>query len=515
MHRPRTLGALLALVLLFGAAAGAQQPLVLGTTDNPPTLEPTESYDFPGWWIIAHTHDGLLQLNPHTEALEPALATSWEISDDGLVYTFHLREGVTFTDGTPFNAEAVKFSFERALKLNGDPVFLIGDIQKVEALDETTARITLGHPDATFLGKLAFDAPAFIVSPTSYTAETVDETEKVTAVQGTIGTGPYRLAQYRPDEIAVLEAYEGYWGPKPPIQQVIVQYFPDASSLALAMRSGSLDVAWRSLNAEDLTAFRRDPRVQVIEGEGGLSLRYIVFDVTFKPFDDARVRQAIAHAVDRDAIIQQAFGGFNRPAYSMVPIGLPFRLETYPHRNLEEARTLLAQAGYTQAEPLSINLWFDASGHYTDREADVAAVLKASLEETGVIQVQLQPLEWGTMVDKFTSGELGFFLLGWYPDYLDPDNYIDPWYSTAGGKSLGTFYSNEEVDRLLVLGRSFVDDARRGQIYRQLQRIQFRDAATIPLWYNTLEHFAVAKPNVKNLLLPADMRLPLWLVEKE
>src|SRR5690606_11683381 len=178
------------------------------------------------------THEGLLRLNPFTEELEPGLATEWSVSEDGLTYTFRLRRGVTFTDGAPFNAAAVKRSFERALQLNGDPVFLIGDIRRIDAIGEDQVVIHLNNPDATFLSKLAFVGPAYITSPNTPLLASAEETYAITNPRGTVGTGPYRLVQYQPDVIAVLEAYDGYWGEKPKTQRIIIRYFPSASSLA-------------------------------------------------------------------------------------------------------------------------------------------------------------------------------------------------------------------------------------------------------------------------------------------
>lgn len=503
-----------AILLAPGAALAQSDTIIIGTTDNPTKLDPTDSYDFPGWWTAAQTHEGLLSLDPFTEELRPALATHWEVSEDGRSYTFHLRRGVTFTDGAPFNAAAVKRSFERALQLNGDPVFLIGDIRQIDVVDDYQVVIHLNEPDATFLSKLAFVGPAYITSPNTPLLDSAEETYAITNARGTVGTGPYRLVQYQPDVVAVFEAYDGYWGEKPKTRRIIVRYFPNASSLALAMRSGEIDIAWRSLNPEDLIALSQMENLQRVEGVGGLAVRYLVFDVTYPPFDNRLIRQAIAYAVDRDAIIAKAFGGFNTPAYTMVPEGVPYRYETFPRRDLDKARELLTQAGYSTANKLSINLWYDSSGHYA-KEADVAVVVKASLEETGLIDVQLQGVEWGTLVERWTSGQTGFFLLGWYPDYLDPDNYLDPWLSTEGGKSLGTFYSHPAVDLMLREGRATTSEEVREAIYRMLQQLEAEDVPVIPLWYDTVQHNAIAKRSIKGLYLPADMEIRLAMLEKE
>jgi peptide/nickel transport system substrate-binding protein len=510
--------ALALFVAASGVTAARSDTIIIGTTDQPDKLEPADSYDMPGWWTISQTHEGLLRLNPRTEEVEPCLATSWTISKDGLTYTFQLRRGVTFTDGAAFNAKAVKQSFERALKLNGDPVWLIAGIKAIDVIDDYTVRFTLSAPDATFLNKLAFISPAYITSPNTFTGRTAAETFAVTNTRGTQGTGPYKLVQYRKDEIAVLEAYDGYWGEKPRTKRIIIRYFPGqagASQLAMAMRRGDIDIAWRTLNPEDLDSFKSDPNVQVVAGVGGLSVRYAVFNVQFKPFDNKLIRQAFSYAVDRDAIIAKAFGGHNTPAYSMVPKGLPFRYETYPQRNLNRARELLRQAGYSESNKLSINLWYDSSGHYSMKEADVAALVKSAIEETGLVSIKLQPVDWGTFVKKFTGGETGFFLLGWYPDYLDAENYLSPFLSSIGSPSLGVFYSDPKMDAMLADILAVNDAKQRDALFKKIQEEMAETVPVIPLWYNTVEHNAVAKKSVKGLYLPADMEIRLRDLEIE
>ncbi|HEX6970826.1 MAG TPA: ABC transporter substrate-binding protein, partial [Limnochordia bacterium] len=205
MRIHRVLGLWLAVLLAAGVgspalrAASATNTIIIGTTDRPTVLEPAMSYEFPGWWVIGRTHDFLYNLDPRTERPVPALATDYEVSEDGLTYTFHLRRGVTFTDGAPFNAEAVKFTFERNLKLNGDPVWLIQGIEEIRVVDPYTVQFVLSAPDATFLQKLSFTAPAAILSPNTFTAATVQETQRTTDRTGTIGTGLYRIAQFVPD----------------------------------------------------------------------------------------------------------------------------------------------------------------------------------------------------------------------------------------------------------------------------------------------------------------------------
>lgn len=481
--------------------------LVVGTTDRITTLDPADSYDYWSSNVIFNTHDGLVETKPGGTEIEPVLAKNWKVSRDGLTYTFFLREGVTFTDGTPFDANAVKYSLERTIKLGGDPAFLIADvITNVTVVDRYTLEIKLKKPDATFLGRLAFTC-AFPISPTSAPADKF--TTKWTA-----GTGPYKVVEYVPEERVVYELYENYWGPKPKITTIVEIFYADATALRLAIETGEVDVAFRTFEVDDVTALEKKSGLKVIRGEKTMSIRYNVFNVTQPPFDNKLVRQAISYAMNRKAICDRIFAGVNKPLYSMVPPGLWSHIDAFPERDLEKARELLKQAGYSEKNPLKITLWYTPK-HYGTMEADVAVVEATSLEETNMIKVDIKYAEWATYIDYFTKGILGFFLLGWYPDYIDPDNYVDPFVSTSGGKSLGTFYSSPAMDALLITAREVVDIETRVKLYEKIQKIISEEVPVLPLWFNVLQHIAVVKEDVKGVLLDPSMWFRYSTISKE
>ena len=509
----------LALTLAVGAVASAGSTVIIGTTDRVTQLEPANSYDYWTWHVLQQTTETLVTTEPGTGRIVPSLAERWEISPDARVYTFFLRQGVRFTDGTPFNAEAVKWSFERALRLDGPEggVGLIKGIDHIEVLDPYTVRFTLKESDATFLSRLADPiAPSMIFSPNSMPADAFVNGQYA-------GTGPYRLVRYDPDQMVVLEAFEGYWGPKPKTDRIIEVMYADASALRAALEAGQIDVGFRTFNPEDIPSLEQDPRFTVIRGEGSLSVRYLVFNVTQKPFDDVRVRQAIALAVDRERLVEDVFGGLNTPLYSMVPKGLWSHVEAFPKRDVAQAQQILQSLGYSASNPLRITLWYTPS-HYGTTEADVAAVLKDSLEQTGLIRVDVQSLEWGTYTTRFSEGALGLFLLGWYPDFLDPDNFLAPWLVEAPA-SLGTHLDKStnatdrafyrEFVRLLTAAKHVPDQDIRADFYVQAQQKLAESAILIPLWQNNLQHLAIARRNVKGIVLDPSMNLRTWLIYKE
>jgi peptide/nickel transport system substrate-binding protein len=225
------------------------------------------------------------------------------------------------------------------------------------------------------------------------------------------------------------------------------------------------------------------------------------------------VRQAIAYAVDRDAVTTIAFQGTHAPLYSMVPMGMWSHIDAFPTRDLDVAKDLLTVAGYSEASPLEMDLWWTPT-HYGPTEADVATVLKDNLEETGMIVVTLQNTEWATYKEYTNAGSMPVFLLGWYPDYLDPDNYTWSWGHSDAADDMGIFYANDEMDALLEAGQTAAtlrgDD--RLKIYEDAQKLWVEDPPTIPLTQGAL--LVVAQPDVTGIVLDPNMLFHYFLLAK-
>jgi len=249
-------------------------------------------------------------------------------------------------------------------------------------------------------------------------------------------------------------------------------------------------------------------------------IRYILFNVTQPPVDDPLVRQAICYAVDRDAIKDQVFSGTVDPIYTMVPkVDPPFfgAIDVFPHRDLAKAKALLKKAGYDENNPLKLNLWYTPK-HYGTTEADVAAVLKGSLEETGVIQINIQSLEWGAYTERMSQGGFDMFLLGWHPDYLETSNCLAPW-TTEAPEGLGTFFNHhpnyEAYKDILEVATTTVDVKKRAKLYEAVQILSAQDVPWIPLWSMTDEMVIAMRPNVKGAFLNVTMDIYLWDIYKE
>ncbi|MGC9529134.1 MAG: ABC transporter substrate-binding protein [Candidatus Bipolaricaulaceae bacterium] len=508
--------AILGLAVAFGfAGLAASDILILGTTDRVTELSFANSYDHFTWHVLRNTTKALVTLEPGTDELIPGIAESWEISDDGLVYTFHLRPGVKFWDGAACDAAAVEWSLERTLRLDGPEggVGLIKPIIKdVEAVDDLTVKITLNYPDATFLIRMADNViPSLIYSPESTPADDFARGQYA-------GTGPYRLVEYVPDERVVLEAVDTYFGDAPKTKQIVWVMYTDAAALRAAIEAGDIDVAFRTLNPIDLVDLMDNPDLQVKAGPSA-SVRYMLFNVTQPPVDNPFVRQAITYAVDRDDIVEQVFSGLNKPIYTMVPAGLPpagASIPTFPKRDLEKARELLEMAGYTEASPLKVNLWYSPK-HYGTTESDVAAVLKQAIEETGMVEITIQSLEWGAYTERMSQGGFDMFLLGWYPDYLESSNFLAPW-TTESPEGLGTFFNYhpnfEAYKHILEVATTTLDEGKRARLYQAVQILSAQDVPWIPLWANLQQAYVVAQKDVQGLVLDLTMDLDLGLLYK-
>ncbi|MDR7426763.1 MAG: ABC transporter substrate-binding protein [Armatimonadota bacterium] len=513
---------LLAALLLAGGpaiapAAAPQDTIVLGTTDKITELSPENSYDYWTWHVFGQISEALVQFKPGTTDIVGQLAESWQIAPDGLSYTFRLRPGVTFTDGRPFDAASVKQSLETVLRRKGPEggVALIENIKTVEVVDTRTVRIRVKERDATFLSRMTWGvAPAHIYRFTGPANEY--------AKGRFVGTGPYRLAQYVPDQRTVYEAYPGYWGPQPRSKRVITVFYADASALAAAVEAGQVDVGFRTFNPEDIRRLQQSPRVSVLRGPS-LSVRYIVFNVTAKPFDDVRVRRAVAFALDRDRIARNVFGGINTPLYSMVPPGLWSHIEAFPKRNLDQARSLLREAGYSEGKKLTLILWLTPV-RYGNTEPDAGAVVKRAIEETGLASVEIKTQEWATYTKSMAAGQFGMFFLGWFPDFVDPDNFLSPWLIESP-EGLGTFLNKatsardkqyyDQFKQMLTQAKMTADRAERTRLYQQAQRLLAESAILVPMWSNNLQAYAIYQKNVKGIILNPDMSFRTWTVFKE
>ena len=485
------------------------KPIILGTTDKITVLDPAKCYDFYTWEIFNNIGEGLLKYKPGTTEIVPGIAESYEVSENGKVYTFHLRPGLKFTDGAPLDASAVKYSIDRVMKLGLDPSWLVSAfVEKVEVVDELTVKFILKKP-VSYFPSLVATVPYFPVSPKSYPADKTAEP--------LVGHyGPYKIKKWIRDVELVLEANPDYYGTPPKAKEFIIKFYKDASTLRLAVETGEIDIAWRTLKPTDILDLKARG-VLTVEEVPGPYIRYLVLRCNQAPFNDVRLRRAIAAAIDRDKICNEVYKGTVEPLYSMIPKGMWSHIdafkEEYGVRNLTLAKELLKEAGYSEANPFEFELWYTPT-HYGDLEADVALVIKESLEETGMMKVTLRSAEWATYAAEYIAkGVMPIFLLGWYPDYLDPDDYTTCFLHSKWSPDLGVFYNNSKMDELLDKASVAIDKAERTELYKEIQRLMAEEAPVIPFFQGKL--FIVFWPNVRGVILDPTMLLRYYLIYKE
>lgn len=510
----------LALALAMGVgglALGADEPLIIGTTDRVTELSFANSYDHFSWHVLRNTTDALTKVTPGTGELVGGIAESWDISADGLEYTFYIRPGITFWDGEACDAAAVKYSLDRSIRLDG-PEGALGLIKpyidRIEVVDPLTVKIYLTQADAVFLLRMSDQIGcSMIYSPTSVPEDDF-------AVGQYAGTGPYILVEHVPDQHVIYKAYDGYYGDAPKSVDVIELMYADAATLRAAIEAEDVDVVHRTLAPQDIEDMKDGTDVIVKFFPPSPGIRYILFNVTQAPVDVAQVRQAIAYAVDRDTLVAQVFSGTVDPIYTMVPnVDPPFfgALPTFPERDLDMAKTLLAQVGYTAENPLEVNLWYTPK-HYGTFEADVATVLKGSLEQTGVINITIQVLEWGAYVERMSGGGFDMFLLGWHPDYLESSNFLAPW-TTEAPEPMGTYFNHHPnygaYLRIMEVATTTVNIETRSRLYEAIQILSTQDVPWIPLWSMTDEMVAAYLPNVKGVFVDITMDISIQLIYKD
>ncbi len=481
--------------------------IIIGTTDNISSLDPADAYAIHDWELIKNISEGLLKWKPGTAELQTGLATDFpEISADGLTYTFTLRDGIQFADGSPLTAQIYADQVSRLLTIgNGEtcPNNVAGTlaspyVESIEATDDSTVVFHLLAPVAYFPQILA-GAPYVPSSPASFPAD-----ECVLFPDAPIyGVGPWFISEYTQSEQTVLEPNPYYNGDlTPKADRIIIRYYSDPQTMALAVQNGEIDVAWRILGPE-LSAQMQDVEGMNVGTVQGGSIRYLILNHTMAPFDDSNVRKAVASLIDRDEISDVVYGGQVEPLYSMVPPGFLGANEAfdslYASPNVDAALGFLADSGYDESNHLELSLWYPPE-HYGANTAEWMGVIEQQLEASGVIDVTLEAQEWSTYVTALTGGEeYPAGVLGWFFDYPDPSNYLEPFiYNGGSGTNVAPSVEGnafgEPIDELstqlldlVQQGSVETDQDTRAAIYGQAQDVYADEVVTLPLFFEA-EH---------------------------
>ncbi len=499
MCLPRlVVAALLAVVL--GSAPAAAQTFIFGAQGEPVQFDPAVITDGISAKITRQVFDMLYQFKPGSTEVEPGLAEKAEVSADGKVWTLHLRRGVRFHDGEPLDARAVVWNFERwmntkhpqhenQLKAGQTFEYFEGQfggfddksiIARVEAVGSHTVRFTLRQPQAPFLQNLAM-FPFGIASPRAV--------EKWGTEFGKhpVGTGAFRFVEWKPNQEVILEANPDYWGPKPKVRRVIVRNIRDNSQRVAALKAGEVH-AIEGINPDDLRLLRADPNLYVLRRPTNTT-GYVAFNFKVREFQDRRVRQAIAHAINKKAIVDALYGGTGLVATQFQPPpmwGYNRELRDYEY-SPDRARELLRQAGFPNGfseitwadgkrEPL-VFWYMSRSRPYFPNPKEIGEAIAADLAKVG-IRTQLQTVEWANYLDKRKNGQLPLYMLGWTGDNGDPDNFLCYFFCQPGTPREG-FYANQPLADLLLRAQTLTNQAERARLYRQAEQMIHDDVARI------------------------------------
>ena len=473
-----------------GSSAAAGGTFVFAGSADPVSLDPAFAEDGESFRVARQIFEGLVGTEPGTAEPAPLLATEWESADDGLSHTFTLREGVTFHDGTPFDAEAVCFNFDRWYNFTGllqsenitpyygnifkgfadtDPK---GIYESCTADDESTATITLRQPFAGFVQ--AMSLPAFSMqSPTAlekHDADNLSGTEddvrfSAYATAHPTGTGPFTFESWERGQQVTLAPYEEYWGDKAKVDEVVIRIISDGNARRQALQNGEIDgydlVAPGDLAALEEAGFQ-------IEQRPPFNILYLGMNQAVPELKDVKVRQAIAHAIDKDAVVSQSLPEGSEVATQFIPetvAGFADDVPTYEY-DPEKAKALLAEAG---AQDLSVQFNYPTgvSRPYMPTPEETFVAIRSQLEAVG-ITVQPVADQWGNYLDKVGgTADHGLHLLGWTGDYDDTDNFLGVFFGQASSE---WGFENPELFDALTEARGLPDREEQTPAYEDINR---------------------------------------------
>ena len=480
--------------------------LVFGRGGDSITLDPAIIEDGESAKVCDMIYDTLVQYKENTTDLEPALAVSWTRSPDALTWTFHLRDGVQFHDGTPFNADAVVFSLSRPLVLFRD--FHEQFINQIVAMDPLTVQIQLKTPYAPFISTLAGTSFS-IVSPAAI--QTLGENP--------VGTGPFKFVRWEKGDKIVLNANDIYWTGKPALDCIIFRSIPDNAMRLVELQAGNLHVM-EFPNPDEIPLIQGDPQLELLK-QPSLNTGYLAMNMEKPPFDNLKVRLAINHAINKVDIVERFYQGLGIPAKNPIPPTLwsyDNSIEDYEY-NPELAKQLLAEAGHPDG--FDTTLWaLPVPRPYIPDGMALAMAIQSDLQNVG-INTTIVTDEWRAYLNRTANGEHDMAMLGWIADVADPDNFFYSLLSIPNAEKPAyniSFYRSEELQNILDRARMSTDadvqtlgdlDMGRGEVvtdrdvrirlYQQAQTIVHRDAPWVPLAH--AQRVLVISKDVKNLNL--------------
>jgi len=489
----------------------ADHVLRIAYPEDPKTVDVQKTQDF--YTLPLNVYDRLVEAEttaPGQSSLVPGLAESWDVSEDGKTYTFHLRKGVLFHNGEELTSDDVVYTFDRMLDpktkalstdlldfVDGAKERLDGTattVRGLQAVDKYTVKVVLRDPYAAFIALMA--SPGASIYNRKFTEPLGDQYGL--SPETTNGTGPFVLKEYNLNDNQVLAANDKYYRGRPKLDQIIVRVVADSETLRLLLESDELDVFDVDYAPTQLPYFESsDKWKDQIRSGPRVGIYYYHINQALKPFDDVRVRKAFQMAINRDEILQKNFYGKGKIEDGVMPRGLvcyePAKSIEY---NPQKARQLLTEAGY----PNGVDINLAQVSSWSSKWSDMNQIIQAQIKDAG-FNAQIKTMDESAYFANRKAGTVDNYTQNWSADFNDPDNFFYTFFSKSGTAVRGYNNNDAEVFAALDKARTMTNAADRCALYRKMtDRIVQDDAAWVPLF--SLDHTYVVQPRVKNFVVP-------------
>jgi ABC-type transport system substrate-binding protein len=488
----------------MAAAPKAGGTLVFGRGGDSVGLDPAYETDGNSFMIGDNVLEALIFYKDESVDLEPGLAESWTISPDGLTYTFKLRKGIKFHDGTPFNADAVVFSHgrqmkERKIKFLGKgweipaqertPEYWVSmemdkTVDSIEAVDDHTVVYKLKRVEAPFLANLGMDF-ADIISPTAFMKNPKE------FVRTPVGTGPFKFVKWVKDDQILLEKNKEYWDKKggPYLDKVVFRAIPENSVRFLELKTGNVHIC-QFPNPADIALASKDAKMKMVS-QPGMNIGYLGFNLTKEPWkSNLKLRQAVATAINRKAIVDNIYQGQGQLAKNNIPPTMWGYNDAVPQiaYSVDKAKALLAEAGFPEGKGMDeITLWsMPVARPYNPEGLKIGVAMVSDLAKVG-IRARVVSYEWGTYLKRQREQppDMDLFQLGWTGDNGDPDNFLAVLFDGMASSAIRTQWQNKAYHELMELGRQTTDQAKRAEIYKKANQLLYDEMPVIPIAHST------------------------------
>ena len=505
-----------AILMLAGAAlvmsgcgssqSSANGPSVLTYSEqsDPSAIDPALANESVGQNIDHYLYEGLVKYDPTTGEAKPALAQSWDVNSDATVFTFHLKPGTKFSDGQEVTADDFVYAWTRALspamasptaqeilgQIKGAADLAAGKTDKlagVKAVDKDTLKVTLKSPMAEFPVSLGHP----VCSPVP---KAEAERQDVKYGDAPVGNGPFVIKEWVHNDHITLEKNPNYEGDAPKVDKVVMKVIPDPATAVSELKAGHVDIV-KGVDPGQMQSLRDDGSVHLYQ-EKSNQVKLIGFNTTKSPFDNLKLRQAIALLIDRKTMADKVLQGQSYPADGYIPTSIfGYQGGVMPDYSPDKAKSLLVQAGFPGGKGLpALTLTYVG----VPQAADAAQAIQASLKSAG-IPCEIKSMDQGAFLDAMQGGQLGMFMVSWQEDSPGLDGFLQPLFHSSNIGATNVFnYSNPDVDRLIDQARATPDATRRNNDYNQAERQIMADAPAIPVVFG--QDVLVCAPRVTNFI---------------